>query len=833
MKLNYKWGIRIIAIFTPILITSAAIQHVYAKDIDSSSNSDTTEISNSTTQEVSKPELTYRSHVQNDGWQEEKQESEMAGTTGESKRIEAISVGLENNTYQGNLEYRSQIQNKGWESNWTKADSVSSVNHYSGTQGEAKRLEAIQIRLTGELANHYNVLYRAHVQGYGWMNWVEDGQIAGTVGESRRLEGIIIMLRNKADVDPLPLNMQLLMNNGFIESQYILGKNYLFVPKSIDLKQGVLAYNGEMASASVGIVDNEKHQLTGSFENNSIISLEDTNHRKFHLHIMQSDLPSMIIELKDNLSLSTINNGSKDIKYEGNQVSIFGTNQNFSNNNVEIKGRGNYSWNRSPKKGYQIKFDKKVDLFGFGKAKKWVLIANYGDASLMRNKVAFDLAKSLGMKDTPDLQVIDLWVNGQYLGNYLLCEKVEISKNRVNLKAEDGILCEMDNNYYLEEDNWFQSDFSGGHFVLKESVANDEDQENSVGKQAFYSTFKNTIQTFESLLYANNKDWEKLAAMIDVDSFVKYYLIQEFCENPDATRSSMYLYKDGIDDKLHIGPVWDFDLALGNVKITAVGGNPQIDFLNTISEQDLHSISWFTELLKIPEFTNRILEIFEQYNNCFAQLEDCIDINSRTMSQSAQMNFDVWNEILGYPNNFGARGHAYKVSYAKEVEILKRFINQRLSYMQLRYTKSNSMLNYTSHIQNIGWQKKVHGMDISGTTGQSKRMEAIRIMLDTDNLAIPGSIEYRSHIQNIGWEKEWKKDGALSGTTGKGLRLEAIQIRLTNDLANIYDVFYRVHCQSYGWLDWTSNGKSAGTVGKFKAVEAIQIALIPKNKKLQ
>ena len=124
-------------------------------------------------------------------------------------------------------------------------------------------------------------------------------------------------------------------------------------------------------------------------------------------------------------------------------------------------------------------------------------------------------------------------------------------------------------------------------------------------------------------------------------------------------------------------------------------------------------------------------------------------------------------------------------------------------------------------------------MDISGTTGQSKRMEAIRIMLDTDNLAIPGSIEYRSHIQNIGWEKEWKKDGALSGTTGKGLRLEAIQIRLTNDLANIYDVFYRVHCQSYGWLDWTSNGKSAGTVGKFKAVEAIQIALIPKNKKLQ
>lgn len=102
-------------------------------------------------------------------------------------------------------------------------------------------------------------------------------------------------------------------------------------------------------------------------------------------------------------------------------------------------------------------------------------------------------------------------------------------------------------------------------------------------------------------------------------------------------------------------------------------------------------------------------------------------------------------------------------------------------------------VNYQSHVQSIGWQNEVQNGAVSGTVGQSKRMESIKIRL-TDQL-YSGNIEYRSHIQQLGWESSWKANGALSGTSGRSLRLEAVQIRLTGELAQYFDVYYRVHAQ--------------------------------------
>ncbi len=114
----------------------------------------------------------------------------------------------------------------------------------------------------------------------------------------------------------------------------------------------------------------------------------------------------------------------------------------------------------------------------------------------------------------------------------------------------------------------------------------------------------------------------------------------------------------------------------------------------------------------------------------------------------------------------------------------------------------------------------------SGTTGQSKRLEAIWIALG--NRPATGSILYRTHIQTYGWEKKWAKDGAKSGTSGKSKRLEAIQIKLTGDMQKQYDVYYRVHAQHFGWMGWAKNGASAGTAGYSYRLEAIQIRLVRK-----
>ena len=134
-------------------------------------------------------------------------------------------------------------------------------------------------------------------------------------------------------------------------------------------------------------------------------------------------------------------------------------------------------------------------------------------------------------------------------------------------------------------------------------------------------------------------------------------------------------------------------------------------------------------------------------------------------------------------------------------------------------------IKYQTHIQNIGWQDYVNSGDSSGTTGQSLRLEGIRIRID--NSDIQGSIEYCTHVQNIGWQN-YVSNNQMSGTQGRALRLEAIKIRLTGELANKYDIYYRVHCQNFGWMGWAKNDESAGSAGYAYRLEAIQIVLVNK-----
>lgn len=132
---------------------------------------------------------------------------------------------------------------------------------------------------------------------------------------------------------------------------------------------------------------------------------------------------------------------------------------------------------------------------------------------------------------------------------------------------------------------------------------------------------------------------------------------------------------------------------------------------------------------------------------------------------------------------------------------------------------------YSTHVQDIGWLAPVTDGKMSGTSGQSKRMEAIKISLK--NAPYSGSISYKTHVQDYGWLAN-VSNGALSGTSGQSKRLEAIQINLTGEMAQHYDIYYRVHAETFGWLDWAKNGASAGTAGQAKRLEAIEIVLVEK-----
>ena len=146
--------------------------------------------------------------------------------------------------------------------------------------------------------------------------------------------------------------------------------------------------------------------------------------------------------------------------------------------------------------------------------------------------------------------------------------------------------------------------------------------------------------------------------------------------------------------------------------------------------------------------------------------------------------------------------------------------------------EANVNIAYRTHVQSFGWQGWKYNGVMSGTSGKAKRLEGINIKLT--NKPYSGNIVYTTHVQSIGWQgnennvNTWFRDGQMAGTSGRAKRLEAIRIALTGEMAEHYDVYYRVHAQTYGWLAWTKNGEAAGTAGLSKRLEGIQIVLVPK-----
>ncbi len=140
----------------------------------------------------------------------------------------------------------------------------------------------------------------------------------------------------------------------------------------------------------------------------------------------------------------------------------------------------------------------------------------------------------------------------------------------------------------------------------------------------------------------------------------------------------------------------------------------------------------------------------------------------------------------------------------------------------------NIKLQYKTHVQTYGWQDWASNGEMSGTSGQSKRLEAIQIRVR--NLThTKGGIQYRTHVQTYSWQ-DWVSDGETSGTSGQSKRLEAIEIKLTGGLAEKYDIYYRTHVQTFGWTGWAKNGEACGSTGCSKRLEGIEIRLIEKGK---
>lgn len=424
---------------------------------------------------------------------------------------------------------------------------------------------------------------------------------------------------------------------------------------SISSEEGKYIYSGDFSQ-----FDSETQSCYITFEDGTSIKLV----------VIKSNLPSVTVRLKET-TLDVIISGSKNIKYKGNSVAITDADGNLSAegiDNVEIKGRGNSTW-RLDKKPYQIKFDSKTSVLGMTKAKKWVLLANYLDGSLLRNKIAYDLADDAGIKGSLSSQSIDLWIDGIYQGNYLICQKVDSGSGNLAL-SDNGILAELDNIHYEEEDDWFFSERSDSYFTIKECNSDTD-------SDAIFNNFEKKVNEFERYLYAENKNWNKISEVINEESFAKMYLLFEYTENEDAMKSSVYFHWDG--EELFMGPAWDFDRSLGNGN----NNDPYSEWLTKRAEKDVLLSTYFNELKKIPEF-NELVEQ-EYYENFQPALEKAISnvkIYSEQINLSNDMNQMIWPT---YGKRLISSMKPIADNYQDNIEELSSWMSARKTYMDKAY----------------------------------------------------------------------------------------------------------------------------------------------------
>ena len=446
---------------------------------------------------------------------------------------------------------------------------------------------------------------------------------------------------------------------------------YLFVPQQEDLSDLTLHVAETVTASSAGALDIQTRMLSNPFGEGNEVTLT-CGEASVRVIARQSDLPSLHIVLND-ATLDHIH-ADKNAKYPGNSIYLSdpsGAYDIAAENCVEIKGRGNSSWSVYEKKGYQLKFSENVSLMGMREARRWVLLSNASDDSMMRTQLVYQMAKRTEMAFVPSFEYIDLWIDGAYRGTYLLGEKVEVDSSRLNLRSFLGGLYEQDEAFYSENEQWFFSGYLNRHFVVKDGVVNND----AAIVNASMVDFQTAVDELVAYLYSTPAvqiTLDKLSRMIDVDSFAAYYLINEYSLNREAFSTSFYWYKDGKDDVLHLGPLWDFDTCMGNdgAGYTASYGQEHI---------------LFKCLLAIPQFRQRVTELKETYWPSLAGMADQVDALYKQISAAAEMNYLRWN-VLGKPNPKG--GADFHGTFEEAVFALKTWLQNRAEQFSIPETKT-------------------------------------------------------------------------------------------------------------------------------------------------
>ena len=365
---------------------------------------------------------------------------------------------------------------------------------------------------------------------------------------------------------------------------------------------------------------------------------------------------------------------SKEDYVEGVSSIVGGTNYpSFQDLEMKIKGRGNSTWWQGGiwgKKPYQIKFGDKTEVLNMPKDKKWVLLAELSDKSLIRNKIAREIANISRFDYVPQAEYSEVFINEQHVGTYLIGQKVEESKNRVNI-GDTGYLIEIDtdangrietDDVYFRSSQW-SSRYEDGVFNIKEPSLEYDSEE--------FNLIKDHVNDFEKALFGNNFKDPDLGyrSFIDLPSFIDWFLVNEISKNQDARSYSSIYFNYIPGEKIKMGPVWDFDLAFGNVDYSNAE-NPEGFWI----KENL----WFKRMFEDPYFSDLVNTRFNYYENNLSSILSKVDEFENYLSKSQKKNFEIWDilskDVWPIPVKYD--------THREYVEYLKNWIDTRMLWLK-------------------------------------------------------------------------------------------------------------------------------------------------------
>ncbi len=385
-----------------------------------------------------------------------------------------------------------------------------------------------------------------------------------------------------------------------------------------------------------------------------------------------TNLPTLYLEFESSAGLRLVQHG---VYTDATYTLVDGDHTNsYYNLPLQIKGRGNYSWSFN-QKPYSLKLEEKADLVGMGNARKWVLVTVHSDKTMLHNYLTQECAEWLGLPGTCDNEYVDVVANGKYVGTYVLTEKIEIGKNRIDVAEGKSALFEIEMVYrhtcdlcvvmYENE----RDPSNSVHLRFKEYKGKDVEDLTEEERREALKKYKKFFGDLEDAMKGGSM--EELEQYIDVDSFVNWYLLNEITRNHDSKFvTSCYCYT-GDNGKLYMGPCWDYDTCYGAQFSETEGAWVQ-------------DAPWYKWLFRnhepfVQACKERWTELRQSGNDIVAWFDENIDATAARIAPSEAMNHDL------YPNS-----EFVNTTYDSAVRYMKRWLESRFAWMDEEFLIQSS-----------------------------------------------------------------------------------------------------------------------------------------------